>query len=105
MKAINLIAGLGAVLLSMPSMAEEMSQAEQFSKLDKDNDGYVSINEATGHNEMLKKWVDIDKDENGKLEFSEFSAFETMSEEDPNKAKSFEPPTNEDEPEIGAAPF
>jgi Ca2+-binding EF-hand superfamily protein len=105
MKAINFLAGLGAVILAMPSLAEDASQAWQFSDLDKDNDGYVSIIEAEGQLDMLRNWVDIDKDSNGKLEFSEFSAFETRSEQDSQKAKSFEPLQDEDEPEIGAAPL
>ena len=105
MKASNVIAGIGTVLIAMPSFAGDASQAKQFSSLDVDNDGYVSIMEADGQLEMLKNWVDIDKDSNGKLEFSEFSAFETMSAEDSQKAKSFEPPQDEDEPGIGAAPL
>ena len=105
MKTINFLAGLGAVILAMPSFAEDASQAKQFSSLDKDNDGYVSINEAEGQLDMLRSWVDIDKDSNGKLEFSEFSAFETMSEQDSQKAKTFEPLQDEDEPGIGAAPL
>lgn len=106
MKAINFLAGIGAVLIILPLYAEDASQATQFSNLDKDNDGYVSINEAEGHLDMLRNWVDIDKDTNGKLEFSEFSAFETMSEQEGTKAKTFVPPeNNEEDYGIGAAPF
>ena len=60
MKAINFVAGFGAVLMVSSLCAEGESQAELFSSLDKDNDGYVSINEADGQLEMLRHWVDID---------------------------------------------
>ena len=105
MKAIHLIAGLGVILISIPLYAEDASQAKQFSNLDKDNDGYVSINEAEGQLDLLKSWVDIDKDTDGKLEFSEFSAFETRSEQDSTKAKTFVPPENGDDYDLGSAPF
>ena len=109
MKAFNFLAGIGAVLIIASSFAEDASQATQFSNLDTDNDGYVSINEAEGHLDMLRNWVDIDKDTNGKLEFSEFSAFETMTEKDSEKsstkAKTFVPPENEGDYGFGAAPF
>ena len=105
MKAINFVAGFGAVLMVSSLCAEGESQAELFSSLDKDNDGYVSINEADGQLDMLRHWVDIDKDTNGKLGFSEFSAFETQSEEDSHKAKTFVPPEEEDDYTLGAAPY
>jgi len=105
MKAINFFAGLGALLIVLPTYAEDATQAAQFSHLDKDNDGYVSIPEAEGHLDMLRNWVDIDKDTNGKLEFSEFSAFETKSEQSSEKAKTFVPPENEGDYGVGAAPF
>jgi Ca2+-binding EF-hand superfamily protein len=105
MRAINFLAGLILVLITIPSSAEDASQATQFSNLDKDNDGYVSINEADGHLDMLRHWVDIDKDTNGKLEFSEFSAFETMDEQNSQKAKTYVPPENNDDYDLGAAPF
>ena len=78
MKAINLIVGLGLILLCLPAFSGDKSEQEKFNRLDTNHDGYVSIEEATGNNDMLGKWTDIDKNSDGQLEYSEFSAFETM---------------------------
>ena len=96
MKAVYLIAS-GAVVLSLGLSAEEMPGQASFQQLDQDNDGYVSIIEATGQNELLRQWSAVDTDTDGKLEMTEFSAFE----EEP---VSFVPTVDSDNPEIGAAP-
>ena len=105
MKAIDVVVGVTAFFILNPAFAGDASQAEQFSNLDKDNDGYVSINEAEGHLDMLRHWVDIDRDTNGKLEFSEFSAFESKTEEDTEKAKTYVPMMDEESYDLGAAPM
>ena len=68
-----------------------------FQQLDQDNDGYVSIVEATGQNELLKQWSEVDTDTDGRLEMTEFSAFE----EEP---ATFVPAVEPDDAHIGAAP-
>ncbi len=105
MKAIDVIVGVAAFLFLSPTIAGEASQAEQFSNMDKDNDGYVSINEAEGHLDMLRHWVDIDRDTNGKLEFGEFSAFESKTEQESEKAKTYVPMMDEESYDLGAAPM
>ncbi|WP_455203202.1 EF-hand domain-containing protein [Kaarinaea lacus] len=89
-----------AVLYSMALYAgtdENMS----FSTLDSNNDGYISITEAEGQLGMLRKWVDIDKDVDGQLGVSEFSAFEQSE----LPAKTYVPPVNPDDVDFGAEPF
>ncbi|MCG6971188.1 MAG: hypothetical protein LJE85_15580 [Gammaproteobacteria bacterium] len=105
MKAIYLVAGFGVALFSTPLFAEDTAQAKQFNKLDKDNDGSITMYEAKEHVDMLKSWEDFDKNANGKLEFSEFSAFEARSDQTSKKAKTFVPPENNDDYDLGAAPF
>jgi hypothetical protein len=78
MRAIKYIVGLGLVLLYLPAYSGDDPNKEKFNRLDTNQDGYVSTEEATGNKDMLSKWTDIDKNSDGKLEYSEFSAFETM---------------------------
>lgn len=93
MKAILSLAAV-AVMLPLGLSAEETQRPVTFEQLDMDRDGYVSIIEATGHTELLRKWANIDKDTDGRLEMIEFSAFEVEP--------SFVP--DPDDVEIGAAP-
>lgn len=93
MKAILNLAAV-AVMLPLGLSAGETQRPVTFEQLDMDRDGYVSIIEATGHTELLRKWSTIDKDTDGRLEMIEFSAFEV----EPTFV-----PDPEDE-EIGAAP-
>ena len=96
MKAVYLIAS-AAVMLSLGLSAEEMAGQATFQQLDRDNDGYVSIIEAIGQNELLKQWSNVDTDTDGRLEMTEFSAFE----EEP---ATFVPAVDPDDVDIGAAP-
>lgn len=93
MKAIFSLAAV-AVMLPLGLSADETQRPVTFEQLDMNRDGYVSIIEATGHTELLRKWSNIDKDTDGKLEMIEFSAFEVEP--------TFVP--DPDDEEIGAAP-
>lgn len=65
-----------------------------FDALDDDRNGYLSQSEASQRPDLKEKWATADKDANGKLDISEFSAFETR----------MVPPDDMESPEIGAAP-
>ena len=95
MKAILSLAAV-AVMLPLGLLADETQRPVTFQQLDMDNDGYVSIIEATGHTNLLRKWSDVDTDTDGRLEATEFSAFEIEP--------TYVPPVDPDEAEIGAAP-
>ncbi len=97
MKLLNFVA-IGAIAVSFNLFAEQ-TEKETAATLDKNGDGYISIIEATGNEEILRNWSVLDQDFDGKIELGEFSAFE--SEENP--AKTFVPP--DVSPEPGAAPF
>lgn len=97
MKVISLFAA-AAIIFPLGLSAGDMREQSTFSQLDKDGDGYVSINEATGQMELLKEWANVDKDTDGMLEQAEFSAFEEAP------SATFTPLVNPDEPEPGAGP-
>lgn len=80
------------------SAGEKATTKESFNKLDKDQNGYISQQEAKDNKQLLEQWDSVDADADGKLEMSEFSAFES------GKASAFEPGDNPDEPGLGAAP-
>ncbi len=97
MKLLN-IAVFGAIAVAF-NVSAEQTETNTSANLDRDGDGYISITEATGHNELLRNWSRLDHDSDGKIELSEFSAFE--SQEAP--AEYFVPP--DVSPEPGAEPF
>jgi len=97
MKLLNFVA-IGAIAVSF-SVFAELTDKNTGEILDKDGDGYISIMEATGHDELLRNWSVLDHDSDGKIELSEFSAFEDKQ----GPAQFFEPP--DVSPEPGAAPF
>ncbi len=47
-----------------------------FQNMDRNKDGYVSREEASEHDELAQKWDEADTNHDGKLDESEFSAFE-----------------------------
>lgn len=47
-----------------------------FKKMDRDQDGYLSREEARQHYRLHENWDKVDADRDGKLNESEFSAFE-----------------------------
>lgn len=94
MIAKYILAG-AAVAFSFGVYAGETESQQMFNKLDTNKDGTISMQEATGQKELLSDWAKVDKNQDGKLEYSEFSAFEP--------AQEFVPPEDSEE-SIGAAP-
>ncbi len=47
-----------------------------FQSMDRNKDGYLSREEASEHEELALKWDEADTNHDGKLDESEFSAFE-----------------------------
>lgn len=91
---------VAAVIFPLSSVAagEKPTAQESFNTLDKNKDGYISQKEAQSYKELLDSWDTADADEDGQVQMSEFSAFES------GKAATFVPPAETDEPDIGAAP-
>jgi len=91
-----IVAGV-ALVFSAGIYAGESDIQTRFNKLDTNKDGKISLEEATGQNDLLGDWSSIDKNKDLELEYSEFSAFETP--------KTFVPPDDSpDEDTLGAAP-
>jgi hypothetical protein len=71
------------------------NKAHMFDDVDQDGDGYISKSEAKNLTEMQSNWSDADTDKDGKIDVSEFGAFE---------GKDMFQPADVEEPEPGAAP-
>lgn len=72
------VCGLTALLVFSPVFAESES-SDAFKQLDVNGDGYISTEEAAGNSELLNQWANVDKNSDGQIEMSEFSAFEEQS--------------------------
>lgn len=96
MKTFLSLLTAGLLCISFGLVAGESTTTEQFNKLDKDRNGTVSINEATGQLQILRMWTDIDTNRDGVLESAEFSAFESAIE--------YVPDNSDTEDNLGAAP-
>jgi hypothetical protein len=57
-----------------PSRGDD--DAAEFTKLDKNKDGYLDKAEATMEPKLLGKWADVDTNKDGKISREEFLAFE-----------------------------
>ena len=66
-----------------------------FDDIDGDGDGYITKTEAEGLTEIKENWKKADSDKDGKIDVSEFSAFE---------GRNMFQPAEVEEPEPGAAP-
>lgn len=72
-------------------------EVKMFEDLDADSDGYISKTEAMAQKSIAKNWMKADKDKDGRLDISEFSAFEAI--------EAFVPPDDREISEPGAAPL
>jgi len=82
LKATKMIVGVfGISFMASVAFAEETTSASAFEMIDKDGDGAISMQEAEASKGLSKSWKTLDKDENGNLDVSEFSAFEEIAAE------------------------
>ena len=66
-----------ALLAPLPGAAEALpppDQAVEFRSMDVDGDGHVSLSEAAGNTEVIRRFDRADRDVNGKLSLKEFEA-------------------------------
>lgn len=93
----RIISSIGGVILGFGVIAAlSAEEVKTFEELDADSDGYISKEEAKADQSINNNWTKADKDSNGHLDISEFSAFE---------ATGYVPPHDREEPEPGAAPL
>jgi Ca2+-binding EF-hand superfamily protein len=68
-----------AVLTLLPLgayAAQSDTTRENFNKLDANQDGYISQQEAQADKQLTDDWSKADKNQDGQIDISEFSAFE-----------------------------
>ena len=56
---------------------QRLEQHRRFDAIDTDGDGYISEQEAQLQQRLLDSWEDVDLNSDGKVDHTEFSAFET----------------------------
>ena len=66
------------IFASLFSGAAIAAGGSDFQSMDKNGDGYLSQDEAQGNSSLQEKWNDADLNDDGQLDRSEFSQFETM---------------------------
>lgn len=77
MSRIQIVTSLAVVALITASGALQATVGNSFKALDSDADGYISATEAAANQDLSTRWNELDKDSNNQLDQSEFSAFET----------------------------
>lgn len=87
----GLVLGLGVVT------ALSAEEVKTFEDLDIDTNGYISKDEAMAQESIKRNWAKVDADKDGRIDISEFSAFESIG--------RFTPPEESEVSEPGAAPF
>lgn len=76
MKTRLILLAVVSMVVTLSVAAEPTDAKNRFRSLDSDNNGYLSIGESAQRSDLLLKWETTDKNADGKLESSEFSAFE-----------------------------
>ncbi len=67
-----------ALTFALTPVAVLAAESTYFEKLDVDNSGAITLDEASTEAALSKVWDDIDTDKSGALESAEFSRFEEM---------------------------
>jgi len=78
LKEIMLVAAvvLPLVPVGVSAAGNQTTDQDMFNKLDTNHDGYISQDEARSDRDLAKDWKSADTNKDGKLDESEFSAFE-----------------------------
>jgi hypothetical protein len=77
MKKIQ-IAKTAIALLAAGFFTTAVASEDAFIKLDVNEDGYISAQEAVADESLHKSWETTDANQDGQIDAAEFSAFETM---------------------------
>lgn len=54
---------------------------KRFQTMDRDGDGYITREEAREHRRLMDHWQEADQNQDGRVDKSEFSAFEPQEQE------------------------
>lgn len=75
-KEILIVAAVALLPLSVYAADYTSATKAKFNKLDTNHDGYISQEEAKADSHLSQNWSTADPNNNGKIDESEFSAFE-----------------------------
>lgn len=83
---LSIVALVSSLSVALPAMAEQSGQsagskAPQFTALDGNGDGRISKKEAKKDRTLSREWRYTDKNGDGALDASEFSAYESRKAE------------------------
>jgi Ca2+-binding EF-hand superfamily protein len=72
MKKLALAAAAALALAAGSAFAADDKKDANFNTMDKDNDGYLSRTEAAGNKDLMKKWKEADRNNDGKVSRAEY---------------------------------
>ena len=97
MQKSSILTTLSAVVLTLPAYALAAESVSTFEQFDTDGNGYISADEASTGSALSANFKATDSNGDGRLDISEFSAFEGQG--------RLTPPEDAEIPEPGAAPY
>ena len=97
MNKVPFVVAIVASAITFSSGAVMAEEVLTFEQLDVDGDGYISVEEAQARTDLSGALKASDEDGDGKLNITEFSAFEGKG--------RLTPPEESSVPEPGAAPY
>jgi Ca2+-binding EF-hand superfamily protein len=69
-------------LLTAGFLTAAVASEDTFMKLDTNEDGYISAQEAAADETLHQRWETTDANQDGQIDAAEFSAFESMESTD-----------------------
>jgi hypothetical protein len=75
-KAILIVAAITLLPLGLHAADYMSATQKKFNQLDTNHDGYISKDEAKADSMLSEEWSKVDPTNKGKIDESEFSAFE-----------------------------
>ncbi|MBI5460571.1 MAG: hypothetical protein HY941_00110 [Gammaproteobacteria bacterium] len=81
MRKTHMTTTIATLVLLAGGPVQARQQSADFQTLDTDANGYISQEEAAANPDISTRWMNLDTDKNNVLDKSEFSAFETGTED------------------------
>ena len=82
-----LVIAAGSAYAESQSTETQSTESQMFKTLDQDQNGAISQQEAQNQQQLSKDWAKYDTNQDGQIDVSEFSAFETQMKESTEPSK------------------